>query len=250
MNYLLNSEKELVVIKLGGAALLDDSIREHVLSTITQYQKYDYHVVLVHGGGPAINAELNRLGITWEFVNGLRKTTTEMVHVIDQVLSSVNAKLVQDMQSMNLPSVGLNGNSEILNCSVTSSELGWVGTIENINVEPILNSLHQDKTIIPVIAPIGVDTKGNRYNINADWAAAKLASSLKAKKLIYLTDQFGILNENKNIIPFVSDQDLEKLILNGTVSGGMHTKVLTVLDALKNGVNQVRIMHGSEAKNG
>lgn len=243
-------EKDIVVIKLGGASLLEDSIRNHVLTTIEQYRKYDYTVVLVHGGGPAINAELTRRGITWEFVNGLRKTTTEMVSVIDEVLSSVNSCLVQDMQSVNLPAVGMTGTSEILLCRPTNAELGWVGTVEQINIQPILNLIQQPKSVIPVIAPIGVDILGNRYNINADWAATKLASALKAKKLIYLTDQEGILNQDKNIIPFVSESELQSLIQDGTVTGGMYTKVLTVLDALQNGVEQVRIMHGSEAKNG
>ncbi len=244
------NNKDIVVIKLGGASLLEDSIRNHVLTTIEQYRRYDYTVVLVHGGGAAINQELTRRGITWEFVNGLRKTTTEMVSVIDEVLSNVNQALVNDMCSVNLPASGLTGDAGILLCHATNAELGWVGSVEQINIDPIIALIQQPKSVIPVIAPIGVDILGNRYNINADWAATKLASALKAKKLIYLTDQNGILNEDKNLIPFVSEQQLHSLIENGVVSGGMYTKVLTVLDALKNGVEQVRIMHGSEAKNG
>ncbi len=243
---------DLVVIKLGGASLLDPATRDQVVKTVRDYRRYDYDVVLVHGGGPAINAELTKRNISWSFVNGQRVTSTEMINVIENVLfGQINAELVSALNEGGVPAIGLSGaKNNLLFCSQAQKDLGQVGLVEAVNTEMIHALLTPEKNVVPVIAPIGIGENAELYNINADWAAAKIASALKAKKLIFLTDQNGILDQNQKLIEQTTNNDLQKLITDGTVSGGMYTKVLTVVDALVHGVSQVRILRGTEAYNG
>ncbi len=241
---------DLVVIKLGGASLLDPSTRDEVINAIREHRKYDYDVVLVHGGGPAINAALTEKNISWNFVNGQRVTTPEMISVIHDVLfNSVNADLVNHLADADIPAMGLSGTqSQLLFCSQASPELGLVGQVDMVNTKKINDIL--EKNYVPVIAPVGVGVNGEMYNINADWAAAKIASALKATKLIFLTDQNGILDADKKLIESADFDTLQSLLKTETVSGGMYTKVLTVVDALNNGVSQVRILRGTQACDG
>lgn len=244
--------QDLVVLKLGGASLQDENILAEITRTIRDYRKYDYDVVLVHGGGPAINAELVRRKIEWEFINGQRKTTQEMMVVIEEVLfGRMNSKLVYELNHAGIPAVGLSGaHNQMLFCNQADPKLGLVGSIQKVNTDGILHYLQQSKSYVPVIAPIGIGAKGELYNINADWAASKIATALKAQKLIFLTDQTGILDEEKNVIPFADKNLLENLLTSGQVTGGMYTKVTTMLEALNLGVSQVRVLHGSQAKLG
>lgn len=243
---------DLVVIKLGGASLLDPLTRDQVVKTVRDYRRYDYDVVLVHGGGPAINAELTKRNISWSFVNGQRVTSYEMINVIEDVLfGQVNKELVAALNAGGVPALGLSGaKNNLLFCSQAHSALGQVGLVESVNTEMIHALLQPEKNVVPVIAPIGIGENAELYNINADWAAAKIAGSLKAKKLIFLTDQNGILDQNQQLIEVTSKHDLQKLITDGTVTGGMYTKVQTVVDALVHGVSQVRILRGTQAYNG
>lgn len=244
--------QDLVVIKLGGASLLDPATRGQVVKTVRGYRKYDYDVVLVHGGGPAINAELTKRNISWSFINGQRVTSVEMINVIESVLfGQINAELVADLNEGGVPAIGLSGaKNNLLHCRQASRELGQVGVVEEVNADFIKALLAPEKNVVPVIAPIGIGEDGELFNINADWAAAKMASALKAKKLIFLTDQNGILDQNQKLIEHTDYVQLKQLIDNGTVSGGMYTKVQTVVDALNHGVSQVRILRGTQAYDG
>lgn len=244
--------QDLVVIKLGGASLIDPATRDQVVKTVRDYRRYDYDVVLVHGGGPAINAELTKRNISWTFVNGQRVTSHEMISVIETVLfGQINQELVAALNEGGVPAVGLSGaNNNLLFCRQANEQLGLVGTVESVNTEIVQELLNPEKNVVPVIAPIGIGANAELYNINADWAAAKIAGALKAKKLIFLTDQNGILDQNQQLIEHTSDQDLYNLISEGVVSGGMYTKVQTVVDALKHGVSQVRILRGTNAYDG
>ena len=241
---------DLVVIKLGGASLLDPNTQAEVINAIREYRKYDYDVVLVHGGGPAINAALTEKNISWNFVNGQRVTTPEMISVIHDVLfNTVNSDLVNRLSDADIPAMGLSGaENQLLFCSQASPELGLVGQVDMVSTQKINDIIA--KNYVPVIAPVGIDINGQMYNINADWAAAKIASALKATKLIFLTDQNGILDADKNLIETANHETLQNLLKTETVSGGMYTKVLTVVDALNNGVSQVRILRGTQACDG
>ena len=246
------AKKPLVVLKLGGSALQDPAVLSEVTRTIRDYRHYGYQVVLVHGGGPAINQELTRRGITWQFINGQRQTTPEMMQVIEEVLfGQMNQSLVDELNREGIPAVGFSGvEHETLFCTQASIELGQVGVIQKVNPMLLKQALAQKEELVPVIAPIGIGRFGEKYNINADWAACKIASALKADKLIFLTDQFGILDQEGVLISKIDAQQLWSLIENKVVTGGMYTKVLTVLDALKSGVAQVRVMSGRQAIDG
>ncbi len=247
-----HQEKPLVVLKLGGSSLQDPTVLGEVTETIRSYRKYGYQVVLVHGGGPAINAELTRRGISWKFINGQRQTTPEMMKVIEDVLfGQMNQSLVDELNRAGIPALGFSGaEHNTLLCAQTSIELGQVGAVQSVNPLLIKQALSQKEEFVPVIAPIGVGRYGEKYNINADWAACKLACSLKADKLIFLTDQFGILNSEGLLISSISAEKLLQLVESQIVTGGMYTKVLTVLEALKSGVRQVRVMSGKQAIDG
>ena len=244
--------QEIVVIKLGGASLQEPNILEEFVRTVQGYLKYDYRVVVVHGGGPHINLELKRRNISWEFIDGQRKTTTEMMSVIEEVLfHKVNASLVLQLKENRIDSRGLSGASDkLLLCSCASAELGQVGKIEAVDIAPILEKMRASPQCVLVIAPLGVGENGEKYNINADWAASKIASALKAKKLIFLSDQDGILDSAQSLIPFVDVLGLKALLQSGAVSGGMYAKVLTIIDAIENRVEEVRVMRGTDAYKG
>lgn len=241
-----------VVLKLGGSSLQDPSALKEVIESIRGYLRYEYQVIVVHGGGPAINAELTRKGISWKFINGQRQTTSEMIDVIEDVLvNQVNMDLVTQLNRANLKAVGLSGaQNQTLMCQQLSEELQHVGTIDHVNTHAIEAILNEKANNIPVIAPIGLGRQGEKYNINADWAAAKMAIALKAKKLIFLTDQNGILNQSGELIEDASLDFLNDLIETKTVTGGMYTKVLTIKDALSHGVPQVRVLNGKNSVDG
>lgn len=241
-----------VVIKLGGSSLQDPSALIEVIEAVRGYLRYDYQPILVHGGGPAINAELTKKGISWKFINGQRQTTSEMISVIEDVLvNQVNKDLVTQLNRANLQAVGLSGaDQNMLFCNQLNEELQHVGTVTKINTAPVEEILKADKKNIPVIAPIGIGSDGEKYNINADWAAAKIAAALGAEKLIFLTDQNGILDQSGNLIEDASASYLQNLIDQQIVTGGMYTKVQTILDALIHGVPQVRVMNGKSSVDG
>jgi acetylglutamate kinase len=179
-------------------------------------------------------------------------TTPEMMDVIEMVLSgSINRRLVRHLGAHGLPAVGFSGvDGQTLLCTQSSPELGLVGTVEKVQAQWIESLLSLPKAPFLVMAPLGTGIHGESYNINADWAASKLATALNIKHLIFLTDQKGILDTNGRLISELSQQKLQDLLDNEVVTGGMFTKTQTILHALKNGVHAVRVMNAKEALNG
>jgi len=241
--------KPIIVIKLGGSSLQNSETVLQLAALVRGYQKRRYRVVLVHGGGPAINAELTRQNIQWQFINGQRQTTPEMMSVIDDVLANkVNGQLVGDLRKSGVSAVGLSGAaSEILFCSQATEELMCVGQVEQVNSEGIKEILNQFGGKVPVIAPIGFGAKGERYNINADWAACQIAVALDAKKLVFLTDQNGILDKNKKLVSRANSVMVNDMITDGTIYGGMFTKVKAMMTALQAGVKSVSVLNAADA---
>jgi len=241
-----------VLIKLGGASLQDETVLMTLSEALKQFRKYGYQVILVHGGGPAINAELTKRGIQWNFIQGQRVTTPEMMGVIEDVLGAqVNGKLVRHLEEQGIPAMGLSGaDKKTLLCQAASKELGQVGAIQEVMTTWIEGILASPGNPIPVIAPIGVGLDGEAYNINADWAASHLASALNAEYLIFLTDQSGILDMQKQLIDRLSEDQLESLVSEEIVTGGMLTKARALLYALKHGVKAVRVMNTKDTLKG
>lgn len=244
--------KKAIVIKLGGSSLASESTLDELSRLISGYRARGKNVVVVHGGGPAINEELTKRGITWSFVNGQRVTTPEMIEVIDEVLGSyVNSAVVGNLREDGIPAIGLSGaDHEILFCSQMNEELGLVGQVEEVNTASIVAALKNGR--VPVVAPIGFaafDDGGpvNKFNVNADWAATKIAIALNAEKLIFLTDQNGVLDGKRDLVTRATPFDLKEMIGTGVVSGGMCTKVLAMIVALESGVGQVRVLNAGAA---
>lgn len=241
--------KPIVVIKLGGSALQSSETVLQLATLVRGYQKRRYRVVLVHGGGPAINAELTRQNIKWQFINGQRQTTPEMMDVIDEVLATqVNGTLVENLKQAGVSARGISGaKSEILFCSQADEELMCVGKVETVNTQNISEILNQFGGKVPVIAPIGYGAAGEKYNINADWAACQIAVALGAKKLIFLTDQNGILNQQKQLVQRVDCHMIDAMIADGTIYGGMFTKVKSMMTAFRAGVKHVHVLNAGFA---
>lgn len=239
--------KQRIVIKLGGSSLHNKETVKELAALIRGYQKRRYHVVLVHGGGPAINEALAKENISWKFIDGQRQTTPQMMTVIDRVLATeVNGTLVENLKAEKVSAVGISGaDSKVLFCSAASKELMLVGKVDEVNPQSIKEILNQFGGKVPVIAPIGLGKDHQKYNINADWAAAQIAVALQAKKLIFLTDQDGILNEQKKLVPLADAVMIDEMISTGIISGGMSTKVKAMLTALNSGISQVRVLHAS-----
>lgn len=238
-----------IVVKLGGSSLQNLGTLQELIALVSGLRKSGYEVIVVHGGGPAINAELLARGIQWKFINGQRQTTPEMMGVIDEVLAGkVNTMVVNALRSAELPAVGMSGAEErTLFCSQASTELMQVGKVEAVSTALIEKILAMENAPLPVIAPLGVGECQEKFNINADWAAAKIAVALKAEKLIFLTDQKGLLDEAGFLVRQISPSGIHQMIENGVISGGMYTKVMTMMMALDFGVQQVRVLNANEA---
>ncbi len=249
LNYVRLFAGSQIVVKLGGSVLEDDKLLESICEDLTAIRKVGVSIILVHGGGPAINQELKRRGIEWSFVDGLRVTTPEMMNVIEMVLcGSVNRRIVRSLNSAGLKAIGFSGaDATTLMCRKADERLGLVGHIERVNSQLIDYALSIKDDLgergIPVIAPVGVDRDGQAYNINADWVAARVAAHCGVTKMVFLTDQDGILNGQGQLIPELDAGELDSLIEDGTVKGGMLAKARTILHALQNKVTDVHVLN-------
>ncbi|MFZ4403047.1 MAG: acetylglutamate kinase [Pseudobdellovibrionaceae bacterium] len=244
-------KSQIVVCKIGGAALVDFSIMEKVAELIAQYQSYGLKVVLVHGGGPHINEALVEKNIQWSFVDGLRVTTEEMMGVIEDVLNNkVQQKLIQYLTAKGLWALGVSGNDfKALNCEILKPELGLVGKVTSVNTQPLLKLLSAadyNSSFVPVISSVGLLPDGKYCNINADEVASSLAIALNADRLVFITDQKGVLDKDKQVMSMLTDEQIQQLIENETVTGGMKTKMRQVLKALNDHVPNVQIIHSND----
>ncbi len=250
LKYVKKLSGATVLVKLGGAALKDIDSCTSLFEDIALMRSVGISIVAVHGGGPMINAELTARGIAWEFIDGQRVTTPEVMEVIESVLGGVvNRKIVRALNLAGIPAVGLTGvEASTLSCRPAGPKLGQVGDIHEVDaslIQTILGAKTKDGLgAIPVIAPIGIGADKDTFNINADWAASRIAQSLGIQKMVFLTDQTGILNPQGKVIPELDAGDLEGLIQSGTVTGGMLVKTKTILEALKNGVGAIHVLDG------
>jgi len=239
----MTSTAPRILVKLGGAALTEANCLNATTAKIQALREEGFDVIMVHGGGPAINADLQAKGIEWSFVNGQRVTTPLMMKSIESTLGGqVNSTLVRHFGAQGIAAVGFSGTDhQMLQCVPSSPELGQVGKIVNVNAGWIGDILKLPTKPLPVIAPLGVGAGGECFNINADWSAAHLAVALKVDQMLFMTDQPGILDEEGEVISTVDIGGLNNLIEAKMVTGGMLTKVNAILFALNNGVSVVRV---------
>ena len=248
--YIKEFSGETVVIKYGGAAMVDEHIKYAVMQDIALMKLIGMRPIIVHGGGPEINQMLKAVGKESVFKNGLRVTDEETVEIAEMVLAGkVNKSIVQLLENQGISAAGLtgkDGNTMLCEKNMPQGEdIGYVGKITQVNTELIDTLLSAGFT--PVIAPIGTDEKAQSYNINADYAALHIAKALKAKKLVFMTDVPGILKNVEDPNTFISvlePEEARSLIADGTISGGMIPKVKSCLEAIEGGVQNVHILDG------
>ena len=242
--FLQRYDGAIIVIKLGGHAMTDLTAMKSFARDIVLMKQCNVNPIIIHGGGPMINATLAKLDITSSFHEGKRITTEEIMEVVEMVLSGkVNKSIVSALNEQGGKAVGLSGkDSSLIYCEQDTPELGCVGKIMEINPE-VLNSFI-DSDFIPVVAPIGYGNNSKTYNINGDTVAGALASSLSADRLLLLTDVEGVKSSEGNLIPQLDPMRARKLIKYGVISEGMIPKVNTSLDAIENGVRASVIIDG------
>ncbi len=259
--YMQEFRHKTIVIKYGGHAMVDEHLKRQFALDVILLKQVGINPVIVHGGGPQINKLLDRLGIQPSYVEGMRVTDGETMDVVEMVLvGKVNKEIVGLINHCGGKAVGLSGRDGDLVCArklkVSSKkkveelgdappeliDLGQVGEVTHIN-PGVLESLSRND-FIPVIAPVGVGDEGQAFNINADLVAGAIAGKLSAEKLILLTDVPGVNDKNGQLITTLSAGDLEKLIDDGTVAGGMIPKVRCCKDALRQGVAKTYIVDG------
>ncbi len=245
IHYVNGFKDKTFLIKLGGSILYDDALIESLCEDLKLLKQAGINLIIVHGGSKAINEQLQINNIEAGFVDGLRVTTASAMKIIEMVLCGhVNQLLVRKLNSININAVGLAGtDNQLLQCDYYSQAHGQVGVIKKINTSVLAPYLKQSD-LMPIIAPVGVDDKGNAMNINADYAASYLADALRVDKLIYLTDQDGIYDHNNQVLSEINSESLMTLIQQKTVKGGMLVKVNAILDALAGALSEVHILNG------
>lgn len=249
MPYIKKFSGETVVVKYGGNAMINEELKSAVMSDLVLMRLVGVNVVLVHGGGPEINAMLDAVGKESRFENGMRVTDRETIDIVQMVLAGkVNKSLVQLLERHGgkaLGLCGLDGNLLMAEKLVTSVDLGYVGEIKEVNPEPLKMAMNSG--YIPIVATIANGYDGNVYNINADLAAAQIAAKLGAKKLILMTDIRGLLkdvNDEESIIPVVNVSEVPMLKREGIIKGGMIPKIDCCVEAVRSGVSRVHIIDG------
>ena len=245
--YIRRYTGKIIVVKYGGNAMTNETLKEQVMEDIVLLSLVGIKVVLVHGGGPEISDLMKKLGKQAEFVDGLRVTDKETVDIVQMVLAGkVNKSLVNLLSMKGGKAIGLSGiDDHMIEATVKDERLGYVGKITNINIEPVADTL--EKGYIPVISTVGCDLEGNTYNINGDTAAAYIAGALHAERLIMMTDIAGILRDKDDpstLIPDVTLAQAKELYDSGIISGGMIPKVDCCIEAIQHGVENVIIMDG------
>ena len=249
MPYIKKYTGETIVVKYGGNAMINEDLKSAVMSDLVLMQLVGINVVLVHGGGPEINAMLDAVGKESRFENGMRVTDKETIDIVQMVLAGkVNKSLVQLLESHGgkaLGFCGLDGRLLMAEKLVSSVDLGYVGEIKEVNPAPLQNAMQNG--YIPIVATVAGGYDGNVYNINADLAAAQIAAKLGAKKLILMTDIRGLLrdvNDDESLISVVNVSEVPMLKRDGIIKGGMIPKIDCCVEAVRNGVNRAHIIDG------
>ena len=246
--YIQKYQNKTVVIKYGGNAMINEELRDAVMTDIVLLRSVGVNVVLVHGGGPEISEMLNRIGKQSRFVDGLRYTDKETIDVVQMVLAGkVNKHLVQLISKHGGKSIGLCGlDGDMIKArKYTKADIGFVGEITEINTDVINHSL--ENKYIPVISSVATGENGEVYNINADTAAASLAAALHAEKLLLMTDISGLLMDKEDESTLIHDvqvSEIPSLKAQGVISGGMIPKIDCCVEAVRRGVLQTNIIDG------
>ncbi len=240
--YIEKYKNDLIVIKYGGNVFIDRNIFNNFIEDISVLNKLGLSIVVIHGGGPRIKRELDKSNIQSKFIRGLRVTDRKIINIVENVLIDFNEDIVDSLKKKGTEAISINTKkNNVIEIIPESKELGFVGKPNKVNNEIIKNIL--EKNMVPIISPLGL--KDNQtYNINGDTAAGAIAKSLKARRLILMTNTEGVLDKNKKLIEEITSPEILQMIKNETITGGMIPKINTCLDAVNNGVTGVVIVDG------
>ncbi|MDE2599685.1 MAG: acetylglutamate kinase [Rhodocyclaceae bacterium] len=252
--YIQRFHGKTIVVKYGGNAMTDEKLKQCFAHDVVMLKLVGMNVIVVHGGGPQIENLLGRVGKKGEFIQGMRVTDAETMELVEMVLGGqVNKDVVNLINQAGGKAVGLTGKDghmirakKLLMANKDKPDdlidIGLVGDI--VSIDPALISLLGSQAFIPVIAPIGVGAEGETYNINADVVAGKIAEVLKAEKLVLLTNTPGVLDKSGKLLTGITPKDIDGMVDDGTLSGGMLPKIGSALDAARSGVKSVHIIDG------
>ena len=240
--YIEKYKNDLIVIKYGGNVFIDRNIFNNFIEDISVLNKLGLSIVVIHGGGPRIKRELDKSNIQSKFIRGLRVTDEKIINIVENVLIDFNNDIIDSLKKKGTEAISINTKkNNVIEIIPESKELGFVGKPNKINNEIIKNIL--EKNMVPIVSPLGL--KDNQtYNINGDTAAGAIAKSLKARRLILMTNTEGVLDKNKKLIEEITSPEILQMIKNETITGGMIPKINTCLDAVNNGVTGVVIVDG------
>jgi acetylglutamate kinase len=255
--YIREFYQKTFVIKYGGHAMVDEELKQNFALDVVLLKYIGLNPIVVHGGGPQINTFLEKMQITSNYIQGMRVTDGETMDVVEMVLvGKVNQEIVNLINHNGGRAVGLSGKDGGLITAEKMTylkrmgddrppeiiDIGMVGEITGVDCRILLNLMESE--FIPVIAPVGAGKNGETYNINADLVAGHIAASLKARKLILLTDTKGVLDQDGNLLSTLMADEIPQLIQNGVITGGMVPKVTCCLQALERGVGKAHIIDG------
>lgn len=250
--YIRRFSGSIVVIKYGGNAMIDPALKEGFAKDVVLLKLVGIHPVVVHGGGPQINQLLNRIGKEGEFVQGMRVTDSETMDIVEMVLGGhVNKEITSLLNQHGGKAVGISGRDGhfirakklFINTPERNGvDIGQVGQVESIDVSLISSII--DDGYIPVVAPIGVGRHGEAFNINADLVAGRLAEALDAEKLVMMTNITGVMDKQGRLLTRLTPRNIDDLVADGTLHGGMLPKISAALDAAVNGVKAIHIIDG------
>ena len=241
--YVRKYKKEKIVIKCGGKVLIDPDLFNKFIEDIAILYKLGLTIIIVHGGGPRIKIELEKLNIESQFINGLRITNKQTMGVVEKALVDFNSEIIEKLKKKECKAAGLNvSQNNIFIVEQENVNLGFVGRPKKVLNEKIQAIVDQQQ--IPIISPMGKDIEGEKYNINADTAAASIAKSLRSRRLLLMTDVEGVYDKNKELINEIKPAEAKDLIDKKIVEGGMIPKLLNSIDAVENGVKGVVIIDG------
>lgn len=247
--YIQRFNRKVIVVKYGGSAMLDDTLKQQVIADVTLLKLVGFKPIIVHGGGKDISRWIEKTGMQPEFINGLRKTDAPTMEIAEMVLNRLNKSLVSMVEKLGVMACGISGkDGGLLHVEKRYSDgqdIGYVGNITEVNPKILYDLLEKD--FLPIVCPVGMDDNFETYNINADDAACAIAKAMNAEKLAFLTDIEGVRRDPDDPESLISELTVEEandLISHGNIGGGMLPKLSNCIDAIEEGVSRVHILDG------
>ncbi len=247
--YIQQFNRKIIVVKYGGSAMTSDELRENVIKDVTLLKLVGFKPIIVHGGGKEISRWVEKVGMEPQFINGLRVTDADTMEIAEMVLNKVNKDLVRNVEVLGVRAVGVSGKDggllKVKKRLSDGHDIGFVGEIEDVDPKILFDLLEKD--FLPIVAPTGLDSEYNTYNINADDAACAIAKAVNAEKLFFLTDIKGLyrnIEDPESFISRLTAGEAKDLLANGFIGGGMIPKLGNCIDAIEGGVNNVIILDG------